>query len=129
MAVFSDPRMYTYKAGGAIPVGYAVKFVTDDETIVVGAANTDRCLGIAQGEPGSSASSGDDVEVALPGGGARAKLGENVARGDYLVSHTDGTLVKANAEGDHVIAYAMESGSSGDVIGVEVVMFTAHAGL
>ena len=124
MASHSKPRILTYSVTAAIAKGKAVKFGSSDEVIAVGAANTDRCIGIIQNAPSTS---GDMAEVALPGGGAKGLLGEGVTRGDDLVSHTDGTLVKPNAEGDQIIARAMESGDSGDLIAVEVYLATAHA--
>jgi hypothetical protein len=124
MASHSKPRIQTYTVSAAITKGKAVKFGSSDEAVVVGAANTDRCIGIIQNSPTTS---GDMAEVALQGGGAKGLLGEGVTRGDDLVSHTDGTLVKPNAEGDQIIARAMESGDSGDLIAVEVYMATAHA--
>ena len=81
------------------------------------------------GRRNAASSSLEGAEVALQGGGAKGLLGESVSAGDYLVSHTDGSLVKANAEGDHVVAMAMQDGASGDLTAVEVVLFTAHAAL
>lgn len=124
MAVSTEPRIYAFLAGGVVAKGKAVKFGADDSHVVVGAANTDRCIGIAQC---AAAAAEADIEVAVQGGGAKGLLGEAVVRGDDLVSHTDGTLVKPNAAGDEIIARAMESGASGDLIGVEVYLGSAHA--
>lgn len=118
MAVSSAPRILTYKADGAIAKGKAVKIGSDNKHVAVGAANTDKVIGICQNV---SSVAEDLVEIAIQGGGAKGLLGENVVAGNLLVSHTDGSLVKANAAGDHLIAKALESGSSGDTIGVEVI--------
>lgn len=127
MSSHSEPRIYTFKNTAAIAKGKAVKMSgAAGDTVVVGAANTDKCIGIIQNAASSSL---EGAEVALQGGGAKALLGESVSAGDYLVSHTDGSLVKANAEGDHVVAVAMQDGASGDLIAVEVTLFTAHAAL
>lgn len=127
MASHSEPRIYKFKNTAAIAKGSAVKISgAAGDTVVVGAANTDRCIGIIQNAASSDL---EGAEVALPGGGAKALLGESVSAGDYLVCHTDGTLVKANAEGDHIIALAMQDGASADLIAVEVVIATAHAAL
>jgi len=126
MASSSAPRIVTLKAGAAISKGMAVKFGADQNHVVKGAANTDRCFGIAQND---ATAAEDPVEVAIQGGGGKAKLSESVNPGDYLVSHTDGTLAKANAEGDVVVAVAMQSGVLNDIIGVEVVNMTAHAAI
>ena len=124
MASCSTPREFTFIADGVIALGKAVKIGSDNGHVVVGAANTDKCIGIYQGAATTAA--GDSAEVALIGGGAKAKLGEGVSAGAYLVSHTDGTLVKANTAGDHVCAIAMEDGSADDIIAVEVVCFEAY---
>lgn len=126
MASHSEPRIYKFKHTAAIAKGKAVKLAADSDgtTVVVGAANTDKCIGIIQNAASSDL---EGAEVALPGGGAKALLGEAVEAGDSLVCHTDGSLVAANAEGDRVIAVAMQAGASGDLISVEVVIYTAHA--
>jgi len=126
MAVSSEPRIYAFLAGGAVPKGSAVKFGSDDEHVVVGAANTDRCFGIAQN---AAAAAEDELEIAIHGGGAKGLLSETVTRGDFLVSHTDGSLALPNADGDVIIAQAMESGVVGDLINVEVVLAVAAAAI
>lgn len=124
MASSSDPKIYVLLAGAAIAKGKAVKIGADDNHVIAGTANTSRCLGVCQNEVTTAE---DNVEIALPGGGAKGLLGETVAAGDLLVSHTDGTLVKANASGDHLIAKAMEGGASGDLIDIEVIAGHAAA--
>lgn len=125
MASHSEPRMYTFKADGSIAQGKAVAIGSDKNHVVVGSANTQRCVGIIQNSDCSAAE--DNAEVALQGGGAKALLGESVVAGNDLVAHTDGSLVKPNASGDEIIARAMEDGSSGDLISVEVYMAKALA--
>src|SRR5688572_14540866 len=122
MAVSNKQNMETFLADAAITKGMAVKPGTDASHVAKGSANTSRCIGIAQNSPESAE---DAVEVALIGGGAKGLLGETVTAGAYLVSHTDGTLVKANAAGDHVCAIALEGGVANDLINVFVVCFEA----
>lgn len=125
MASHSEPRIYKFKHTAAILKGKAVKLSgTAGDTVVEGAANTDKCIGIVQNAASASL---EGAEVALPGGGAKALLGEAVEAGDSLVSGTDGRLVAANAEGDRVIAVAMQAGAENDLIAVEVQIYTAHA--
>lgn len=124
MASSLAPVIVALKADAAIAKGKAVKLGTDFKHVAVGAANTDRCIGIIQNDP---AAAEDVAEVALPGGGARALLGETVAAGVDLVAHTDGTLVKPNAEGDEIVARALQDGVAGDMIDVVVTYATAHA--
>ncbi len=117
MASSFEPKIQTFLADGAIAKGKAVKIGTDDKHVAVGAANTDGVIGIAQS---ASDAAEDLIEVAVGAGGAKGLLGESVVAGKLLVSHTDGTLVKANASGDHIIAKALQDGSSGDLISVMV---------
>lgn len=121
MASILTPRIATFTAGGTVVKGHAVKLSSGN--VVECTANTDHAIGIAQ----NGAASGEPVEVALPGGGAKAVASETIAAGNYLVAHTDGTMAKANAAGDHVIAMAMESAVVGDVFSVEVCHFLAAA--
>jgi len=124
MASSKAPKIQTYLADGAIAKGKAVKAGSDDSHAAVGAANTNRCIGIAQS---ASTAAEQELEVATPGGGAKGLLGETVSAGDDLVSHTDGTLVKPNAEGDQIVARALEGGAASDLIAVEVYFATAQA--
>lgn len=124
MASSQSPNVYSVLADAAIAKGKAVKIGTDFKHVAVGAANTDRCVGILQ----TATTAAEDVaEVAYPGGGAKGLLGETVAAGDDLVSHTDGTLVKPNAEGDQIIARALQGGVAADLVDVVVYYATAHA--
>lgn len=124
MASSKAPQILTYLADAAIAKGKAVKIGSDKEHVALGAANTDRCMGIAQL---AVTAAEDAVEVALPGGGAKALLGEAVSAGDDLVSAADGRLEKPNAEGDQILARAMQDGSENDLIEVLVDLSTAHA--
>jgi len=122
MASCSKQRMMTFKAGGAIAKGKAVKMGADREHVVVGAANTDGLIGIAQN---AAVNAEDLVEVALPGGGAKALAKESITAGKLLTSNADGALEQTNASGDRVIAVAMEGAAAGDQFAVEVVVCTA----
>lgn len=123
MASHSQPRILSFKASGAIALGQAVKLVSaDKETVEACSANTDAAIGIAQGDiEAVDATAGIRIEVALPGGGAKAKAGEAITAGKFLVPAADGELEQTNASGDRVIAMAMEDGVEGDVIAVEVM--------
>lgn len=122
MAAHSSPRPLAFKAGGAIVKGHAVK-MSDDVTVVECTANTDAGIGLAMNDVSApQATAGCDLEVALPGGGYKAVLGETVSRGKKLVPNTDGTLVQANNAGDRIICLALAGGDAGDLIPVEVMI-------
>lgn len=124
MSSINSPRYASFYATAAIAKGKAVKMGANKHTVVVGAANTDRCIGIVKDAVDAA---GDVVEIALPGGGAKALLGEAVSAGNDLCSDAAGSLVMVNAEGDQILCRALESGSTGDLIAVEVYYATAHA--
>lgn len=126
MSQSSEPKIYSFIADGSIAKGKAVKVGSGylNGHVRIGAANTDRCIGVIQNE---ATASGDTAEVALQGGGAKGLLGETVSAGEDLVAHTDGRLVKPNAEGDQIIARAVESGVENDLVAIEVYYATAHA--
>ncbi len=117
----SNPRIVTLKATAAIALAYlAVKPGADNEHAQVAAAATDKIIGISQNAPTTA---DDPLEIALPGGGGRAKLGGSVSFGDYLTSDADGKLIATTTANDRVIAKAMSDGVLNDVIGVEVLSF------
>jgi hypothetical protein len=124
MASISTPRIATFKADGSIAKGKFVKAGHAEGFVAVAAANTDRVIGVAAAEV--TASDGR-VEVYLPGGGGKVLAGESVSFGNDLVSHTDGTGVKPNAEGDQIGARCMEDGAASDLVSCEIYLATAHA--
>lgn len=124
MSSHSQSKILTFKADGAIAKGKAVKIGSDKEHVAVAAGNTDPCIGIAQN---AASAAGDLVEVALPGGGAKALAKETIAAGKSLVANADGSLEQTNASGDKIVAVAMESAVAGDLFAVEVSLGFALA--
>lgn len=123
MSAILKPEIQVFQADGVLAAYKAVKKGSDDKHAVAGGANTDKVFGIVQ----NAATEAEQVlEVAIAGG-AKALLGENVVQGDFLVSHTDGTLVKPNAANDIIIAQAMEDGSSGEIIATIICRGMASA--
>lgn len=112
----------TYTAGGTINANTFVKFGADSQHVVACGAN-ERAIGIARGD----ASSGQSVEVDLPGGGSRLKVASTVALGKMVTSTSVGQGEKADAAGEWVGAVAYEDGVANDVIDVMVTGFQAQA--
>ena len=124
MSVSSNRNILTYKTLGALGAYLAVVSAdTAGEYVAAASANTSKCIGISQS---ASLGVGDAIEVAISGGGAKAKLSGAVVTGDLLVASTDGTLLKVVTAGDRVIAEAMEDGASGSVISVSIVISKAQ---
>jgi|TARA_Y100001963_G_scaffold63516_2_gene88497 hypothetical protein len=123
MAAMTQPvNITTFKAGGTIRKYRFVKFSAAG-TVVECTANG-KAIGIYQGS--SSCASGDMVEVALSGGGAKLEIGEAVAQSNFLTSTGAGKGEIADAQHEFVGAIAFEAGGAdGDVIGVRVVAFSA----
>ncbi len=128
MASAFKPNAKTYVANGAInPLG----FVKLDTTSPASAKNprvvvceSGQAIGIAQNDV--AAALGDEVEVALLGGGAKVKAGGSISAGNTLKPTTGGVAIVCASAGDHVGARAMEDGSSGDIIGAHVEHFEKY---
>lgn len=123
MASTFKPNIQAYKADAAIVKGMAVKQGTDFKHVAKSSATTSKHIGIAQ----CAASAAEDlVEVAMPGGGAKAYCQTTVTVGQLLTAHTDGYLKPVAAAGDRVIALALQDGVAGDLIDVMVVASQAY---
>lgn len=116
MASSSSPKVLAFLATAAIAAYKAVKAGADDKHVAVCSAASDESVGIVQNV---ATAAEDTLEVALPGGGAKALLGGTVAFGNYLAPDANGDLVVATT-GQRYIAIAMQAGVDNDVIGVEV---------
>jgi hypothetical protein len=124
MASTLEPKILTFLSNGTIAKGKAVKFVVSNASqVVVAAAATDDCIGIAQ----IAVVAGEYCEVAVIGGGAKALAQATVAAGKLLVSHTDGALKPIANANDRVIAIAMDDAVAGDLFDVMVIAAQATA--
>ena len=118
MASCSPKRILTFNALSAVERGDAVKLDSSDFSKVEKCtANTDSAIGIAQ----CDAAAGKAVEVALQGGGAVARAGEAISAGKLLVPGADGEVFQTNADGDRLVAVAMEDAVENDIFSVEVI--------
>lgn len=107
---------HAFLAGGTIAKNTIVMFGADDDTVVVGTAQTDVVIGVAL----HAATVGQRVDVQLKGV-SEVKLGGTVARGDAIASGAAGVgvlLVVTTASIRTAIGRAMASGVSGDVVPV-----------
>ena len=112
-------KSFTAGANFTDKLGYAVMTSGTSGTVSLATANAD-CMGILAND----AESGYQVPVALCGEVTKAKLGGSVSQGDPLKATTGGSLIEAGGTSDdNVIAVALEDGSSGDLIDVNVVKF------
>ena len=118
MASYFQPNLLAFKAAAALVAYKAVKAGADKAHVAVCSAGTDNVVGICQSV---SEAAEDVIEVALPGGGAKALLGGSVSFGDLLVADSAGKLVASTTPGDRYIAMAMQDGVLDDVISVHVV--------
>jgi hypothetical protein len=118
MASHATPRIDGFLAEGDLSAKqffFVVFGATDDAVVSAGAGVAP--IGILQNAP----TAGKPAEVAKAGGGAKLKLSGTVTRGDFVKSDTTGTGLAAT-NGDKYGAQAMQSGVTGDVIAVEVVI-------
>lgn len=116
------PIIQTFKAGGTIVKGHAVKIGSARDTVVECTGLTDKAIGVAQ----VAASSGGLVEVAMPGGGCKALAGGTISAGMLCGSHTDGSIKKMATAGDRVLLVALEDAVSGDMFGGIVQLGQAY---
>lgn len=111
-----DPiKTKTFKPGAAISGYRIVKFDSDDDTVIQGAAATDLLMGVANSLGAAATEDRVDVHVA---GIAEVEYGGVVTRGNELTSDGDGKAVAAApAAGvnNRIIGIAMKSGVSGDI--------------
>ena len=119
MSSHACPNVLTFKAGGAIPKGSVVKPGADREHVAKATAATDKSFGLAQN---AAAAAEDLVEVALPGGGAKALAGGSISFGDLLAADSNGALVATTTANDRVVAVAMEDAVAGDLFSCHVVV-------
>lgn len=118
MSSMIKPLIGTYEADAAISKGQAVKFGTSNKRVAAVAATTDLSIGIAQN---AAVNAGDLVEVAHPGGGAKALAKATIAKGNILGHNADGSLQKLANANDKIIAQAMDDAVAGDIFAVLVL--------
>jgi len=122
MASITQPQLTTFKAGGTIRKYRFVKL--DSAGQVVECTASGRAIGVGQNS--ESVSSGEFIEVALSGGGAKLEAAEAIGIGKLITSTSVGKGEVADAANEFVGAIAFEpAAADGDVIGVRVVAFQA----
>lgn len=123
MAASFKPNAKSYKANGAIKANSFVKLDTSSTNTknpgIVAAGAGDAILGVSLND--SDAASGDEVEVGLPGGGARLKISGTVLLNQSIKATTNGYGIVTTTAGDKVGAMAIEGGLANDIIGVHVI--------
>lgn len=119
MASFIQPNIATFNASAAIALGKAVTLDATGKIVTAANAVTDKSIGIAQN---ACTTAGDKVEVALPGGGAKALSGGTIAAGDLLAPTTGGALIATTTATNRWCAIAMQDAASADIFSVMVVM-------
>lgn len=112
----NDPiKTKSFKPGAAVNPYRIVKFHTDDDTVVQGAAAADFLIGISDSL--GAASTEDRLDVHTHGI-AEVEYGDAVTRGDELTTDNVGRAVPAAPAGGanvRVIGMAMNSGVLGDI--------------
>lgn len=116
----NDLLMKAYEAGAEIAPYRIVKFDAADGKVIVGAAATDKLVGVSG--PTITVPSGQRVDV-VHAGIAEVKAGGSITRGDLLTSDATGqavTAAPAAGTNNRVIGIALRSAASGDVFPVLV---------
>lgn len=103
-------------ASGTITQYSVVKAASTAGAVIVGAAATDKILGVLMNDPAS----GQEAEVACSGV-VRVLAEASVAAGDHVACSTTGRAKTTTTANDHVLGVAAEaSGAAGDYITVVV---------
>lgn len=106
----------TFYAGAAVAANRIVKPGADNTKVVVGAAATDKVIGVSDN---LGAASGETLDVILDGI-ALVKAGGTIAMGDLVASDATGQGVATTTATHRWIGVAMEDAVSGDLFGVRI---------
>lgn len=112
--------VYNVLAGAAVTKFRIVKYGSNDNEFIQGAAATDKVCGVADAIGAEAA--GDPLDV-VRSGLARVEYGGTITRGDMLVSDANGKAVAAAPSAgtnNRSIGIAEISGVSGDIGIVDV---------
>lgn len=119
MSAIVKPRIATFLAAAAIAKGKAVKLDSTGKNVTQVSATTDESIGVAQGV---GVNVGDEVEVALSGGGGKCLAKATIAAGDILGQNADGSIQKAASANDRTIGIAMQSAVAGDIFAADIII-------
>lgn len=117
-------RSYNAKTDLSAKLGYAVYVTTDTKVnnLPVAAICTSnlRAKGIIVDPPKGAAYS---MAIAVDGEFTRAMAGDTITAGSPLKTDTNGALVVADTDKDHVVALAEEAASAGELFDVQVKIY------
>lgn len=131
MSSFPKPNITTFIANSDLSSNQFqfVKLISDsapggEQTVDLQTTKGGKTIGILMNAP----LAGDMAEVAMPGGGAKLKIGATAHVMDKMISEgTDGKGMPDDAAGQWVGAQSLQEGVSGDVIPVQVLGFESQA--
>lgn len=106
----------TFYAGATVAANRIVKPGADNTKVVVGAAATDKLIGVSDSLGGAT---GEPIDVILDGI-ALVKAGGSIAMGDLVTSDASGQGVATTTAANRYIGVAMEDAASGDLFGVRI---------
>lgn len=106
----------TFYAGATVAANRIVKPGADNTKVIVGAAATDKIIGVSDS---LGAASGETLDVILDGV-ALVKAGGSVSMGDLITSDSTGQGVATTTAANRYIGVALEDAASGDLFGVRI---------
>jgi hypothetical protein len=101
----------SFLAEAAVTKHRIIKFGSDDDSVVHGAAATDKLIGVSDF---IDVDAGERVDVHLVGP-VHVEYGGVVARGDLLTSDASGRAIATTTTDNRVVGVAMQSGVLGDI--------------
>lgn len=118
MSSMVKPLIAAFLTDALIAKGQAVKIGSSRTNVTPVASTTDLSIGIAQG---ATTVVGDEVEVAMPGGGGKGLANSTIAAGNFLGHNANAGLQKLANANDKIVAQALESAVAGDIFSVMVL--------
>ena len=127
MPRYLEPNL-TLKATGNVTPSRIVKLVSGtDHGVTISASATSPNIGVAQmgtrrapgtaDDDGYAAIAGENVGVYSAGSGmSPVEIGGTVAVGDALTANSSGQAIATTTEGDFIIGWALEAGTTADII-------------
>ena len=87
--------------------------VSNDNSVVIAASNTDPIVGVLQNKPKAG-----KAAVVRWGGSSKVIAGGTITRGDIVTSDSSGHAITTTTNKDVMVGRALMSGVSGDIIEV-----------
>lgn len=90
--------------------------VSNDQSVVIAASNTDPIIGVLQNKPKAG-----KAAVVRWGGSSKVIAGGTITRGDIVTSDSSGHAITTTTNKDVMLGRALSSAVSGDIVEIALV--------